>query len=326
MTKFRKNLCIRIVCILIFAIPIIALTIRFVGVLQRESQHLRLPVLMYHSILPENKGRGRYTVSVEKLERQLISLAESGYESISLETLLKHGEVEAAIPAHPIVLTFDDGTIDQYLYAFPLLTKYGFTATFFVVTGWINHEGILSDENIIEMRKAGMSFGSHTHSHPFLDQLDTTEILYELQESKRILEQILNEPVHYLAIPGGWYSQNVLEIAENIGYKLICTSDPGTNSFSKRPYLIKRLEVKENLNPAEFADLWSPHRIAIEDTKRTAKLILHKILGSSTYAELGKVVRTHNRTFLVFGISVFSVPFLWMLLIILNRRKGNIGG
>ncbi len=320
MRKSKRVYLVAGILVLVSAVPIL-LSARFLMTLVQESSSEGIPILMYHRVVPEARSENRYELRLETFEHQLRLLSQAGYRFVSLEALLKLGVDSTGELKQPIILTFDDGTVDHYQYVFPLLREYGFVATFFVVTEWIGDEGILSEENIVEMKTSGMSFGSHTHTHRFLDQLDSEELTYELRESKKTLEEILNEPVDLLAIPGGWYNENVLENAENIGYRLIYTSNVGTNPAEGIPFLAKRIEVSGDLSLLEFIDLWSPSVIARKDTKRMVKIIAHKFLGSSRYATFGRISIDYT-FFLVCGV-LGLVLLIVIVLYIRNCRRSH---
>ena len=84
-----------------------------------------LLILMYHGILPDNsRGLGDYVVSVSEFEGDLRWLAENGYQSVTLRSVIDHVKSGTALPEKPVMVTFDDGYYNNYLYAYPLLQTY----------------------------------------------------------------------------------------------------------------------------------------------------------------------------------------------------------
>jgi peptidoglycan/xylan/chitin deacetylase (PgdA/CDA1 family) len=140
-----------------------------------------------------------------------------------------------------VAVTFDDGYFDNYEYAFPLLQKYGISATFFVTAGLLEKDpAVLQRFQILrqchgedvrpmegsqmrEMQEAGMEFGSHTYSHPNLASLDRQTAHIELERSKDILEQRLDRPIKLLAYPFGkpkrHFSTETANLAAETGYE-----------------------------------------------------------------------------------------------------------
>lgn len=261
--------------------------ITVVAIYREECTSGRIPILVYHRVETRDQT-SRYVASTDDFKSQLDLLESEGYTPITIEELLEIRADQISEPKNPIAITFDDGTIDHYTNVFPLLREYGWTGTFFISTKYIGRAGRLSTEQLLEMRTHGMSIQSHAHSHSFLDELDEYEVIYELSRSKEILESTILKPVQILALPGGWYTPDVLRIAEQCGYEAVCTSDIGTNSFRDNTYTLNRLEVRGTVTLSEFAELTSPGRITRERVKRWFKLAVHKILGTSHYSNVGK--------------------------------------
>ena len=102
------------------------------------NRSVRLPILSYHSVGPKRKGFDEYlNVPPEMFEQHLQWLSRGGYNSIHLADWIAYRSHGKPLPAKPVVLTFDDGYRDSADYAFPLLKKYGFSATLFVVSKFI---------------------------------------------------------------------------------------------------------------------------------------------------------------------------------------------
>ncbi|MBI5054815.1 MAG: polysaccharide deacetylase family protein, partial [Chloroflexi bacterium] len=140
------------------------------------SREATVPILMYHYIEPvppDNKDqlRADLTVTPEKFESQLKFLKERGYTSIDLYQFygaLARGD---KLPAKPIVITFDDGYGDLHEYAFPLMQKYGFAGTIFMITDFTDAQKpeYIVWAKALEMARAGWRLESHTKTHPSLE-------------------------------------------------------------------------------------------------------------------------------------------------------------
>src|SRR5690606_1856222 len=134
-------------------------------------RRIHVPILMYHYVSPlppdADDIRRDLTVLPDVFERQLVYLANEGYQTISLYQLYDALMNGAPLPPKPIILTFDDGYIDHYQYVFPALQRHGMTGTFFVITGRTdsNDPAYMSWAQINEMARAGMSMEPHTKYH-----------------------------------------------------------------------------------------------------------------------------------------------------------------
>jgi peptidoglycan/xylan/chitin deacetylase (PgdA/CDA1 family) len=227
-----------------------------------------IPVLMYHHVNPHDEDR--FTVTPEVFEGQMAHLVKAGYKALSLDELYSFIKGELILKQKAIVITFDDGWLDNYIYAFPVLKKYKLRATFFLITDWIekasenfdgippsipNHEEskvlvdngeknnvILSWGLIKEMADSGLiDFFSHSASHKISIDLSESDIHQELEESKRILEQRIGGHCHYYCWPHGEYNKLSLSIARKTGYKALFTSERGVVQVGSDPFLIKRI-------------------------------------------------------------------------------------
>lgn len=197
----------------------------FIGKLKSSK---KIPILLYHSV--DNSG-SVISTSKEKFNRQMEYLYERGYQTISLAEYLKNISSPNGIAStQKVVLTFDDGFQNNYTEAFPILRKYGFSATIFLTTNYINgyctwdkHPSIpdlplMAWEEVKEMSAEGIDFESHTCSHPKLPALSDNEMKNELTHSKECIENILNKTVRFLCHPYGATNIKTQEAARSCGY------------------------------------------------------------------------------------------------------------
>lgn len=227
-----------------------------------------IPVLMYHHINTIPVGFENDTilfglsVSPAAFEAQVKALSDNGYTSLTIDQYhnILHGFDEA--PDKAVVLTFDDGYQDNYDYAFPILEKYNYKGNFALVSGVMGTREYMSWENAEEIVEAGHGIISHTHLHcslaqkingengiyfgdNYIDdtyrscpgfvysgQLSTGEVLHEVQESKKILEEKLNISIDSFIYPFGNYNAQTVEALKNSNYKTAFTIQPtlGTQS------------------------------------------------------------------------------------------------
>lgn len=201
-----------------------------------------IPILAYHRV---NSDGEMYSISPGDFEAQLRYLKEKGYATVSLAEMQEAFAGKRSLPVKPIVITFDDGYADNYLQALPLLEKYGFTATVFVLAGHVGQPEYLSWEQIRAMQERRTEIGSHTFSHADLNRLTPDEQRRELAESKRLLEEKLGTPVEYLAYPYGQFSPALFALLEETGYRGACTGLSGFNGMGTPPYALKRINIPQ---------------------------------------------------------------------------------
>lgn len=198
--------------------------------LQRLRPYSSIPILMYHQVSATSAAEdpARLGVSPAQFEQHLAWLKERGYRSLSLTEAAQAWEKRDFIEKS-LVITFDDGYLDNYSAAFPLLQKYGFSATIFVLTDFIGQASsrwgqglpvkLMNWQQVREMRDEGIDFQSHGCTHQVLSQLSGEALRYELRHSKQKLEDELGQAVEHMAYPYGAYNDEVLVETEAAGYR-----------------------------------------------------------------------------------------------------------
>ena len=200
-----------------------------------------IPVLLYHRI---GDTEGHLTISPEKFESDLIRLRELGYETISLDIFRKFLiDSNTEMPQNPIMISFDDGYLDNFMNAYPLLRKYGMTAAFYIITSMVGAEDRLAVGHIREMAANGMSIGSHTVSHRMLGEMGKEEAQNELILSRNYLEGMLQKPVEFIAYPKGSFNGQTGPVAYESGYRGGFSIMPGTCTRDTNPFVLRRIPV-----------------------------------------------------------------------------------
>lgn len=222
-------------------------------------RRLRVPILMYHYVSepPEDADRYRRDLSVtpEQLDAQLGWLRDHDYTVVSLEDVARALHAGTRLPARPIVLTFDDGYADAYQHAFPLLKKHGVTATFFVVTEWIDEgrAGYLTWDQAREMAAAGMSIQSHSRTHPDLSRgCDHDCLVYQVLGSVQTIEAEIGVRPRFFCYPSGRYSGEVMAVLQQVGIVGAVTTQGGTLHVSERPLQLARVRVRGTTDLGDF--------------------------------------------------------------------------
>lgn len=210
------------------------------------------PILMYHylSAPPPDADAIRLDLSVspELFESHLAYLQEAGYETISFSQLAFALSQEADLPAKPIIISFDDGYRDNYDNAFPLLRKYGYTATFFIFTQPVQTANVdyLTWDMIVEMHQAGMEFGSHSFTHPDLRGRDTDFLINEILTSKQAIEAHIGGPVRIFSYPAGRYDELTIRVVKSASFWGAVTTKWGANQSFEKRFEMPRVRVRGN--------------------------------------------------------------------------------
>jgi peptidoglycan/xylan/chitin deacetylase (PgdA/CDA1 family) len=207
-----------------------------------------LPIAMYHSVQPVVPEGNRLIVSTGTFDRQMRFLKKNNYNVLPLDQAAAFIANRKKIPGRAVVLTFDDGNIDNYIYAFPVLKKYGLPATMFLVVDQIGKPDKLNRDQIREMQASGLvTFGSHSMSHPFLECIiDPAELTKEISGSKQALESLLARPVMSFSYPCGRLNSQVRQKAIEAGYMAAVVTNPGKSIANDDVFALKRLRISEN--------------------------------------------------------------------------------
>jgi peptidoglycan/xylan/chitin deacetylase (PgdA/CDA1 family) len=206
-----------------------------------------IPILIYHHVIPGG-GSPVLHVSPGGFEQQLQYLQSNGYQSVSSADLANCLEYGAPLPERPVILSFDDGWENQYQYAFPLLQKYGFTGTFYVVSGYLDHQNFMTTAQLKTMMAAGMVIGGHSRTHPTLAGLGSTRLHDEVASSKAWLEDRLGVAIDSFAYPYGSYSAATVAAVKAAGYRTARTVDTGTQARADSLALLPAVLYSEYVN------------------------------------------------------------------------------
>lgn len=219
---------------------------------------IHAPILLYHHIR-DNATPGRYDISPAVFERQMQYLKEWGYTAITVDTLVNALRYNDPLPEKPVVITFDDGTLDVYENAFPVMQRLDFPGTFYIVANRLQSADFVNAAQLREMVSAGWEIGSHSFSHQDLVQ-NHNALEHEGRDSKTYLSDTLGVPVNSFAYPFGQMDQTVGSHISAYGY----TNAVGLGIFythtSGTLYYLNRLEVRNDYDDTAFAKLlpWSP--------------------------------------------------------------------
>lgn len=202
-----------------------------------------VPILMYHSISYNRKSS--LNVTPENFSKQIDFLVKDGYSIISFDTLVEMIKEGIIYVPKTVVVTFDDGYEDNYLYAFPVLAKYGLPATIFLISSCIDNSGYMNWDQIRIMSKNGVSFGGHTRNHVYLPSIKDNEdkLWEEIAGCRSDIELRLGERTYFFAFPVGAFNENIKDIVKKAGYKGACTTNRGNERFNRDVYELNRVKV-----------------------------------------------------------------------------------
>ena len=212
-----------------------------------------IPVLNYHLI--SNRKINSLAITPQEFEEQMAYLHDKGYTTISPDQLLDYIQNSRPLPENPILITFDDGYRDTYLEAYPILKKYNFTATIFLITDYVgNNSRYLTWEQVQEMHDNGFIFGSHTLNHISLSESTNEYIEYQLTKSREAIEWHLKEPIKYFAYPGGFYNQTTTQLLKQAGYRGAFTVILGRDKANSDTFALSRIPIFQSTNT--FRSFW----------------------------------------------------------------------
>jgi peptidoglycan/xylan/chitin deacetylase (PgdA/CDA1 family) len=200
-----------------------------------------LTILAYHQIaqVPAEHDPSGLTVSPSRFAQQMAYLYTAGYQSLSLQDALHYWQTGRRPPRKSFVLTFDDGYQDVSTTVWPILKRFGFTATIFLVAGrvggesaWKKQRGtlaapLMSWTAIREMQQAGFTFGNHTLSHAYLPALDDRQVREEITHAKAILADQLGTPAPFFCYPYNASDARIQRLVAESGYQAACSHDRG---------------------------------------------------------------------------------------------------
>lgn len=204
-------------------------------------------VYMFHSIGNRDVGCHHHTPEVfEAFLKWLVRRARV-VPLADLSERVRHGRSRSAVAA----LTFDDGFLDNFTVAYPLLRKYDCPATFFIPTGCMDRPDMMAPDMLRELSANGMSIGSHSVSHPRLSRLASDQIEYELSASKKWLSDITGVECTEFCYPYGDFNENVKDFVRKTGYN--CAVAVSQRTQLRDPFEIPRVVIPRIVSPWRFA-------------------------------------------------------------------------
>lgn len=229
---------------------------------------------MYHMICESKDVKEKpFCCHPKAFRQQMAYLKKAGYKVIAMDELADHiastnGTNQLIQPAKPhkvVVITFDDGCLDTYENALPILKQFDFTATVFIVSGlvgkrnqWLKEEEypekpLMGWPEIREMKDWGVTIGSHTINHRRLSTLNYEDARNEIEGSKKFLEDRLGVSTNHFAYPYGDFNDSTVKMVIEADYKSACSVKSGFNSKKDSFFELRRLDIFGTDSLLQFA-------------------------------------------------------------------------
>jgi peptidoglycan/xylan/chitin deacetylase (PgdA/CDA1 family) len=214
---------------------------------------VRVPILYYHQV--DDGLSPKQGVSPSVFQSQIDYLSRKRFQTIGFEDLADYFQKSCPLPSRPIIISFDDGYLNTFKQAYPILKKAGFTATTFLVSGFIGGQSswegtgenvapLMTRENILTMSADGFHFGGHTRTHKNLISLSPEEAKWEIEVGKKDLEDLLQKPIHSFAYPYGDFNAQIIDLVKECGF--ITARTVHTDNTHRREDLLKLRCVRIN--------------------------------------------------------------------------------
>jgi peptidoglycan/xylan/chitin deacetylase (PgdA/CDA1 family) len=214
---------------------------------------------MYHYVrinpVPTDRAGFVLSVTPADFEDQIRFLWSHGYNAVTMADVREHVRNGKPLPRNPIAITFDDGYDDAYTAALPVLQRYHMTATFYIVTGFLDRPRYMTWNQVIALDHAGMEIASHTVSHPGLPSLGYVAKDYQLSMSQLALETRTGHPVLDFCYPGGQLDVATEQAVIRAGYLSATTTSFGYATPDDDPFRLPRVRVSGGEGLTQFARL-----------------------------------------------------------------------
>ena len=238
----------------------------------------KVPALMYHSV--NYHSSSPLVVAVNDFDNQMKYLYDHHFTVITSQQLEDYLLNNGPLPKKPVLITFDDGNMDNVANALPILKKYNFTATEFVVGNYVNKDTALTTADIKALAEAGWDIGNHTFDHFNMSSLPENEQKLQLDKTDEVLHNALpDKNFRFFSYPVGRYNDTAITTLKNYGFKLAFTTEHGWISPHSDPYRLPRINIGSRTTLLEFMlDVNSANFPEFEDhgIRIMKKLLNHK--------------------------------------------------
>jgi len=277
--------------------------------IHEQARLARVPVMMYHDILPEKQVF--FDVTPEEFKAALDLIRKNGLTPISLDQLVQHLSTGSQLPPKPILLTFDDGYQGHYDFVYPLLKQYGYPGVFSIYPSKVGRgfgRSSLTWEQLREMATDPLiTIAAHSLTHPpDLRELSNAELRNEVAESKRILETELGITIKHFVYPEGNYDHRVAHWVRLSGYKSALTMNDEEDRFAGQSLNLLSIDRIGQSRLADVIDsaYGGPPPLAFgKDFNFTSPIQLHQL----TVGEVPLILASGGRPMTIHADSRYQV-------------------
>lgn len=206
---------------------------------------LHVPVLYYHHIgcPPTGSTEPQYWTCPDQFRAQLSYLAAQGWTAATADQLADWYSSRVCPPSKTFVVTLDDGDLDAYTTAAPILEDLKMRGTFYIIAGRDGTQGTMTNAQVADLAARGHAIGNHTLDHPNLRKLDATELQHQIEGAQVVLQQVLGHRPHTFAYPYGRFNDAAVQAVAQSGFDLAFTVRAGALESTSAPLLSKRIEI-----------------------------------------------------------------------------------
>ncbi|MCB1875323.1 MAG: polysaccharide deacetylase family protein [Chromatiales bacterium] len=226
---------------------------------------VRCDILMYHMVSePQTSLDARFAIPPQRFAAQIDSLLGRGYHFVSLDQILGMVNGQTNLPDRSVAITFDDGYLDNYENAFPILQQRNIPAAIFLVSGlmgdsnrWMHGRGfseraLMNWPQVREMASHRITFGGHTVNHARLTEVSADQARREIEDNRAAIADRLGTQIDHFAYPYGALNETAVKLVREAGYRTACSTRPGPNRADTNPYVLRRIEVYGDDTPAQL--------------------------------------------------------------------------
>jgi peptidoglycan/xylan/chitin deacetylase (PgdA/CDA1 family) len=216
-----------------------------------------VPVLVYHSVARHHAGQTgeqrELDVDTSSFRQQMDYLEEHQHPVVPFDQLIDQLQGKIALPAGAVVITFDDGWLDQYEFAFPILQQHHFTATFFIYTNAIgNGQAFMTWDELRQLQQAGMTIGAHSRTHPKLTAPNVS-LNDEIAGSRADIQRNLGVSPDLFAYPYGLWDRRVVAAVQAAGFRAARGLGDGPMNTPSTIFTIRSIAATDDMPSFERA-------------------------------------------------------------------------
>ncbi len=266
--KINKKIILSLMVIILFIAGIYVVPFRGYMLENTEEDSIDLPIIMYHGISKSTKCQGRYVISPQEFESDLKYITENGYHTVFIDDVINYAYSNADLPEKPIMITFDDGYYNNYLYAFPLLQKYNCKMVLSPIGKYTDLYSDIEDknpdyahctwDNINEMLKSGLiEVENHSYDMHTINKKDGRNgakkikgeslehykkfLVADIMKMQDDIKEKTGVQAQAFTYPFGAISNDSLDIMRDLGFKTVLTCEGKINKITHNPDSIKKL-------------------------------------------------------------------------------------